>query len=90
MVSLEEEIKNNPELRIADIKTLSDWHGKQPHLPTISDKELALFVHSNYYLLEPTKVCIDTYFTIRTHVPEFFSSRDPLEEKNIRQTMSIM
>lgn len=91
MVPLEEELRNNPSLRMADIKTLrDDWYQKQPHLPKISDKELALFLHSNYYLVEPTKLTINSYFTLRTHVPEFFSNRDPLGNKDIRQAMSIL
>lgn len=89
-VPLEDEIKNNPELRMADIKTLRDWCEKQPHLPKISDKELALFMHSNYYLLEPTKVTIDTYFTIRTHVPEFFSNKDVSRDSDIKQAMTVL
>lgn len=90
MVPLEEEIQNNPDLRIIDIKALRNWYQKQPHLPKITDNELAIFLHSNYYRLEPTKVAIDSYFTIRTHVPEFFSNKDPVEDEDIRQAMSVM
>lgn len=90
MVPLEEEIKNNPELRIEDIKTLRDWYDQQPHLPKISDKELSLFLHSNYYRLEPTKTTIDSYFTIRTRVPEFFSNRDSIEGEDFKQSATVV
>ncbi|KAL6256815.1 hypothetical protein P5V15_011754 [Pogonomyrmex californicus] len=76
LVPFEEELKKNPELKEADIQMLREWCEKQPHLPKISDSELALFLHSNYYRLEPTKSTIDTFFTVRTHVPEFFCNRD--------------
>lgn len=90
MVPLEEEMKNNPELRMADIKALREWYDKQPHLPKITDKELAIFLHSNYYQLEPTKVTIDSYFTVRTRVPEFFSNRDPINGEDFRQSMTVV
>ncbi|KAG5336585.1 TTPAL protein, partial [Acromyrmex charruanus] len=76
LVSFEEELKKNPELKESDIQILREWCKKQTHLPKISDSELTLFLHSNYYLLEPTKTTIDIFFTIRTHVPEFFCNRD--------------
>lgn len=89
MVPLEEEINNNPQLRKADIDTLREWYNQQPHLPKITDKELALFLHSNYYDLESSKRTIDSYFTMRTHIPEFFSDRDPIENKDIREAMTV-
>ncbi|XP_008548387.1 alpha-tocopherol transfer protein-like [Microplitis demolitor] len=84
MVSVEEEMKRNPDLKESDLKMLKEWYEKQPHLPKISDSELVLFLHSNYYRLEPTKTTIDTFYTVRTHVPEFFFNRDPLGNKDLR------
>lgn len=86
LVSFEEELKKNPkELKEADIQMLREWCEKQPHLPKISDSELVLFLHSNYYRLEPTKSSIDTFFTVRTHVPEFFNNRDPNNNKELKK-----
>ncbi|KAG5312590.1 TTPAL protein, partial [Acromyrmex insinuator] len=85
LISFEEELKKNPELKESDIQILREWCEKQPHLPKISDSELALFLHSNYYRLEPTKTTIDTFFTVRTHVPEFFSNRDPINNKELKK-----
>ncbi|XP_024871204.1 alpha-tocopherol transfer protein-like [Temnothorax curvispinosus] len=85
LVSFEEELKKNPELKEADIQMLREWCEKQPHLPNISDSELALFLHSNYYRLEPTKTTIDAFYTVRTHVPEFFSNRDPNNNKELKK-----
>ncbi|XP_047353529.1 uncharacterized protein LOC124950614 [Vespa velutina] len=89
-ISYEEELRKNPELKESDIEILKEWCKKQPHLPKITDSELALFLHSNYYRLEPTKTTIDTFYTVRTHVPEFFSNRDPLGSKSLRQIMKVV
>jgi len=85
LISFEEELKKNSELKESDIQILREWCEKQPHLPKILDSELALFLHSNYYRLEPTKTTIDTFFTVRTHVPEFFSNRDPINNKELKK-----
>ncbi|EGI59704.1 PREDICTED: alpha-tocopherol transfer protein-like [Acromyrmex echinatior] len=76
LVSFEEELKKNPELKESDIQILREWCKKQTHLPKISDSELTLFLHSNYYQFEPTKTTIDVFFTVRTRIPEFFCNRD--------------
>lgn len=89
-VSFEEELKKNSELKKDDVQMLREWCAKQPHLPKIEDQELALFLHSNYYRLEPTKSTIETYYTIRTHVPEFFSNRDPLGTKELRKSFQTL
>lgn len=84
-ITFEEELKKNPELKVEDIRMLREWCEKQPHLPKITDSELALFLHSNYYRLEPTKTTIENYYTIRSHVPEFYNNRDPLGCKELRR-----
>ncbi|XP_031783357.1 alpha-tocopherol transfer protein-like [Nasonia vitripennis] len=89
-VPLEEELKKNPELKKSDIESLQNWCAKQPFLPKISDSELAIFLHSNYYLMEPTKTTIDTFYTIRTHVPEFFTNRDPVGSKELRKMFNTV
>ncbi|KAL7292793.1 hypothetical protein TKK_0013621 [Trichogramma kaykai] len=90
LIPLEEELKRNPELNLSDIKSLREWLNKQPHLPPMTDSELALFLHSNYYRLEPTKSTIDTFYSVRTHVPEFFDSRDPLNDPGLEQIMKVV
>ncbi|XP_066592371.1 alpha-tocopherol transfer protein-like [Prorops nasuta] len=89
-VPVEEEFKRNSELKESDLQMLREWCGKQAHLPKISDNELILFLHSNYYRLEPTKNTIENYYTVRTHVPEFFSNRDPVGCKELRSIFSVM
>ncbi|XP_071638280.1 alpha-tocopherol transfer protein-like [Temnothorax longispinosus] len=88
-ITLEEEMKKNPQLKLSDIQSLREWCEKQPHLPKIEDSFLALFLHSNYYQMEPTKNTIENYYTTRTHLPEFFCNRDPLEEKKLQQAFKV-
>ena len=88
-ITFEEELKKNPELKESDIQMLREWNDKQPHLPKISDTDLALFLHSNYYLMEPAKSTIDAYYTVRTHVPEFFSNRDITTSKELQKTSNV-
>ncbi|XP_076242497.1 alpha-tocopherol transfer protein-like [Calliopsis andreniformis] len=89
-ITYEDEQKKNPDLKEEDMQMLREWYKKQPHLPKITDSELALFLHSNYYRLEPTKATIETYYTVRTHVPEFFANRDPLGVKELRKAFQTV
>jgi len=83
-------MKKNPQLKLSDIQSLREWCEKQSHLPKIEDSFLALFLHSNYYQIEPTKNTIENYYTTRTHIPEFFCNRDPLGEKELRQIFKVV
>lgn len=89
-ITLEEEMKKNPELKMSDIQILREWCEKQPHLPKIQDILLVIFLHSNYFQIEPTKNTIENYFTIRTHVPEFFSNRDLLKVKELQKAFQVV
>lgn len=88
-LTVEEEQQKNPELRKEDLEAIKEWCSKQAHLPKISESEIVIFLHSNYYLLEPTKTTIENYYTSRTHLPEFFANRDPIGSKEIREAMRI-
>ncbi|XP_018400285.1 PREDICTED: alpha-tocopherol transfer protein-like [Cyphomyrmex costatus] len=89
-IILEEEMKRNPQLKLSDVQSLREWCEKQPHLPKIEDSFLVLFLHSNYYKMKPTKNTIENYYTTRTHLPEIFCNRDPLEEKGLQQSFKTM
>nr|XP_012153875.1 PREDICTED: alpha-tocopherol transfer protein-like [Megachile rotundata]XP_012153876.1 PREDICTED: alpha-tocopherol transfer protein-like [Megachile rotundata]XP_012153877.1 PREDICTED: alpha-tocopherol transfer protein-like [Megachile rotundata]XP_012153878.1 PREDICTED: alpha-tocopherol transfer protein-like [Megachile rotundata] len=88
--SLEAELKKNPEIKMSDIEMLREWCEKQQHLPKISDLLLIMFLHSNYYSMEAAKNTAENFFTIRSHVPEFFSNRDPLGSKEVRQAFNTV
>ncbi|KYN34004.1 hypothetical protein ALC56_11668, partial [Trachymyrmex septentrionalis] len=77
-MSVEEQCKRNPELKMSDLQILKDWMVKQPHLPRVEMLYLILFLYSNYYRIEPFKKTIDNFYTIRILLPEVFSNRDPI------------
>ncbi|CAL7948200.1 unnamed protein product [Xylocopa violacea] len=88
--SLEEELKKNTEIKMSDIEMLREWCEKQQHLPKPSDLHLIMCLHSNYYSMEAAKNTVENFFTIRSHVPEFFANRDPLGSKELRQAFNII
>lgn len=75
--NVEQEYKKNDQLKPEDVKSLKEWIEKQPHLPKITELEIILFLHCTFYSLEGAKTVIDTYYSCRTHCPEFFDNRDP-------------
>ncbi|KAK2580090.1 hypothetical protein KPH14_012371 [Odynerus spinipes] len=87
--SIEDAFKNNPELKESDIQIIREWCQKQLHFPKIPDAYLILFLQSNYYQLEPTKNAIENFLTVRTHVPEIFSNRDPFV-KELRSQINVV
>ncbi|PNF19141.1 hypothetical protein B7P43_G09788 [Cryptotermes secundus] len=66
----------NPQLKTKDLEELKCWLGTQEHLPPISEEHLIMFLHSCYYDVARTMDCIETYYTIRTNIPEIFTNRD--------------
>lgn len=89
-VTLEDECKRNPELKKSDLQMLEDWIDKQPHLPKMDILYITLFLHSNYYHIEPTKATIENFITVRTRVPEVFSNRDTVASKELRKVFNTM
>lgn len=87
--SLEDELKKNPEIKMSDIEMLREWCEKQQHLPKPSDLHLIMFLHSNHYSMEAAKNTVENFFTIRSHVPEYFANRDPLGSKELRQAFNV-
>ncbi|XP_065221715.1 alpha-tocopherol transfer protein-like isoform X1 [Planococcus citri] len=71
----------------ADIKSIKDWLSKQRHLPELSDRQIAIFIHSCFGALELTKNTIESYYTIRTHAPELFNGRNA---KEVAETNNVI
>lgn len=71
--------KKFPECKKEDVQKLEDWAKLQPHLPQLTELQLALFLHCCFYSNEAAKVCIDNYYTIRAVSPEFFANRNPTQ-----------
>ncbi|XP_015513791.1 alpha-tocopherol transfer protein [Neodiprion lecontei] len=58
---------------------LREWLKLQPHLPQgAEDERLEWFLLGSKLSLELAKQKLDTYYTIRGLIPEFFADRDPI------------
>ncbi|XP_055600189.1 alpha-tocopherol transfer protein-like [Uranotaenia lowii] len=65
-----------------DLEALKAWLAKQPHLnPRTDDQFLVGFLRGCKFSLEKTKEKLDTYYTVKTALPEFFEDRDPCDQK---------
>ncbi|XP_031637357.1 alpha-tocopherol transfer protein-like [Contarinia nasturtii] len=85
----EDQYKKFPQLDRDEVLKLQDWHEKQPHLPNITELDAIIFLHACNYSVEKAKICMDTYYTIRTHCPEFFGQRD-VNGHDITAQMNIL
>ena len=77
-----EQLNEDP-ARIADsLEALREWIKKSPHLRSRTDDQfLVTFLRGSKYSLEKAKQKLDMFYTLRTHIPELLSDRDPLNEK---------
>uniref|UniRef100_A0A182LVQ2 CRAL-TRIO domain-containing protein n=1 Tax=Anopheles culicifacies TaxID=139723 RepID=A0A182LVQ2_9DIPT len=77
------------ELRASEVQKLREWASSQPHLPPITELELILFLHSNYYDLEAAQRTIECYYTFRTNCKNLFGNRN-LETNAIQTAMDVL
>jgi hypothetical protein len=65
-----------------DLKAIRDWLVTNPHIRAKTDDQfLIAFLRGCKYSLERVKVKLDTYYTVRTAIPELMEYRDPLHPK---------
>jgi len=88
-ITLEEEFKKNPELKEEHIQEIQTWLKTQPHLPTVTDLDVVMFLQSCQFDLEQTKETIEAYYTYRTSLTDFFSGRDPIS-KEIQEISKVI
>ncbi|XP_044254918.1 retinol-binding protein pinta-like [Tribolium madens] len=61
-----------------DVKTIQIWIKTQRHLPEVMDEaQIINFLFMNKFNMEKTKRKIDTYYTVRTLIPDFFEQANP-------------
>uniref|UniRef100_A0A8W7PK86 CRAL-TRIO domain-containing protein n=1 Tax=Anopheles coluzzii TaxID=1518534 RepID=A0A8W7PK86_ANOCL len=77
------------ELRATDVQKLGEWVKGQPHLPSVTELELILFLHSNYYDLEAAQRTIECYYTFRTSCKNLFGNRN-LDKDAILMAMDVL
>lgn len=73
------ELGEDPKRRQDDIDAIKTWLAKQNHLnANTEDQWILTFLRGCKFSLERTKEKIDSYYTMRTLLPEFFTNRDPM------------
>uniref|UniRef100_A0A182SVL2 CRAL-TRIO domain-containing protein n=1 Tax=Anopheles maculatus TaxID=74869 RepID=A0A182SVL2_9DIPT len=77
------------ELRASDVQKLREWVASQPHLPPVTELELILFLHSNYYDLEAAQRTIECYYSFRSSCKNLFGNRN-LEASAIQTAMDVL
>ncbi|RZF32236.1 hypothetical protein LSTR_LSTR011508 [Laodelphax striatellus] len=79
MKAIRKEVNEDSNVKMEENKLLiKEWIKCQPHLPRDYDERIVpVFLRGCKHDLERTKRKLDTYFTLRTTMPEFFEQRDP-------------
>lgn len=67
-----------PKLLKLNVDTILEWLKRQPHLPELTEFEVAVFLQVSDYSIEAAKTRLDSFYTIRTLLPGCFGSRDIL------------
>ncbi|XP_055707183.1 alpha-tocopherol transfer protein-like [Phlebotomus papatasi] len=78
-----EELNEVPERIEKDLESLRDWLAKEPHITSRTDDQfLVAFLRNFKYSLEKSKEMIDSYYSVRSAIPEMRKDRDPISERN--------
>ncbi|PSN41975.1 hypothetical protein C0J52_10516 [Blattella germanica] len=76
---MREELKEDANCMKQQVAHLRHWLSKQPHLPQhMEDARLERFLYGCKLDVARTKRVLDTYYTVRSSVPEFFADRDSI------------
>lgn len=73
-----EQLFEEPEKIAEMVEMFKNWINKSPHLKARTDDQfLVTFLRACKYSLEKTKIKFDTFYTLRTHMPEWTQDVDP-------------
>lgn len=86
--TIEDSKKKYPELSDELLDILEEWTQKRG-LIGVPREQLALFAQSCYFNKDAILRCMDTYYKMRSTVPEFFGNRDP-ELENLRHSLKVL
>lgn len=83
----ENQLNEDPNRTPEDIKHIQDWIDKQAFLNARKDEQWILaFLRGCEFSLSMTKTRLDSYYTMKTVVPEFWQNRDPMSPE-IQETL---
>ncbi|KAK9730723.1 CRAL/TRIO domain [Popillia japonica] len=72
------ELGEDPKRVQDDIAYIKDWLKQQKHIKARTEEQwLLAFLRGCKFSLERTKEKLDTYYTMRSIIPEYLSNRDP-------------
>ena len=79
-----EQLEEDDERRAQNVQIIREWLKKQPHLRSCpTDAQFLLkFLRGCKYSLEKTKQKLDLTLTLRTMLPDIYSSWDPMKSEN--------
>ena len=79
-----EQLEEDDERRAQNVQIIREWLKKQPHLRSCpTDSQFLLkFLRGCKYSLEKTKQKLDLTLTLRTMLPDIYSSWDPMKSEN--------
>ncbi|XP_065337537.1 alpha-tocopherol transfer protein-like [Cloeon dipterum] len=84
------ELNEDPKKRPAYVKDIRDWLKTQEHIVGVpSDQLIVTFLRGCKFDLDKTKEKLDTYFTIKTLVPEYFKNRDLTKNEQLRKILNL-
>ncbi|KAJ6641038.1 Alpha-tocopherol transfer protein-like [Pseudolycoriella hygida] len=77
-----QQLFEEPEKIQENLEAFREWIRKSAHLRSrMDDQFLVTFLRGCKYSLEMAKKKLDMFYTLRTHIPEMITARDPLDQK---------
>ncbi|KAL7631702.1 UNVERIFIED_CONTAM: hypothetical protein RMT77_017995 [Armadillidium vulgare] len=83
------DLNEDLETKEKDIEEIKNWISQQPHfILNLSDFQILRFLRCSKYDLEKTKQKIDSYYSLKSKLPQWFNDRDP-ETPKLRELIKL-